>query len=33
MSNEVPEEAVLAGVNGYDVVDYSKVDVDFKRIK
>ena len=33
MSNEVPEEAVLVGVNGYDVVDYSKVDVDFKRIK
>ncbi len=33
MSNEVPKEAVLVDVNGYDVVDYSKVDVDFKRIK
>jgi len=33
MSNEVPKEAVLVGDDGYDMVDYSKVDVDFKRIK
>jgi hypothetical protein len=33
MSNEVPKEAVLVDDNGYDTVDYSKVDVDFKRIK
>ena len=33
MSNEVPKEAVLVGDNGYDMVDYSKLDVDFKRIK
>ena len=33
MSNEVPKEAVLVGNDGYDMVDYSKLDVDFKRIK
>lgn len=33
MSNEVPKEAVLVSDDGYDMVDYSKVDVDFKRIK
>ena len=33
MSSEVPKEAVLVDDNGYDMVDYSKVDVDFKRIK
>ena len=33
MSNEVPKEAVLVDIDGYDLVDYSKVDVDFKRIK
>ena len=33
MSNEVPKEAVLIDSNGYDLVDYSKLDVDFKRIK
>ena len=32
MSNEVPKEAVIKGVNGYDLVDYSKLDVEFKRI-
>jgi len=33
MSNEVPKEAVLVDINGYDLVDYSKLDVDFKRIR
>lgn len=33
MSNEVPKEAVLVDIDGYDLVDYSKLDVDFKRIK
>ena len=33
MSDEIPKEAVLVGDNGYDTVDYSKLDVDFKRIK
>ncbi len=33
MSDEIPKEAVLVDNNGYDTVDYSKLDVDFKRIK
>lgn len=32
MSNEVPKEAIIKGVNGYDLVDYSKLDVEFKQI-
>ena len=32
MSNEVPKEAVIKGNDGYDLVDYSKLDVKFKRI-
>jgi len=32
MSNEVPKEAVIKGNDGYDLVDYSKLDVEFKRI-
>jgi len=32
MSNEVPKEAVMKGNDGYDLVDYSKLDVEFKRI-
>jgi hypothetical protein len=32
MSNEVPKEAVIKDNNGYDLVDYSKLDVEFKRI-
>jgi len=32
MSNEVPKEAVIKGNDGYDLVDYSKLDVQFKRI-
>jgi hypothetical protein len=33
MSNEVPKEAVVVGDDGYDMVDYSKIDVDFIKIK
>lgn len=33
MSDEIPKEAVLVDDNGYDSVDYSKLDVDFKIIK
>ena len=32
MSNEVPKESVIKDINGYDLVDYSKLDVEFKRI-
>lgn len=32
MSNEIPKEAVVKGSDGYDLVDYSKIDVEFKRI-
>lgn len=32
MSSEVPKEAVIKDANGYDLVDYSKLDVEFKRI-
>lgn len=32
MSNEVPQEAVSKSVEGYDMVDYSKLDVVFKQI-
>ena len=33
MSDEVPEYAVIKDKNGYDKVDYSKLDVEFKRIQ
>lgn len=32
MSNEVPKEAVVKDINGHDLVDYSKLDVEFKQI-
>jgi hypothetical protein len=31
MSNEIPQEAVTS-INGYDMVNYSMIDVEFKRI-
>ena len=31
MSDEIPQEAVETK-NGYDTVDYSKLDVEFKQI-
>jgi hypothetical protein len=33
MSNEIPSNAVTKGSDGYDMVDYNMIDVDFKRIK
>ena len=32
MSDDVPSDAVVSGDNGYDLVDYSKLDVNFERI-
>ena len=32
MSDEIPEHVVVKKANGYDMVDYSKIDVEFKRI-
>ena len=32
MSDEVPQELVIKDSNGYDMVDYSKLDVEFKQI-
>jgi len=32
MSDEVPQSAVLKHKDGYDMVDYSKLDVEFKKI-
>jgi hypothetical protein len=32
MSDEVGKEAVVIDENGYDMVDYSKIDVDFKKL-
>ena len=32
MSDEIPTNAVIVGEDGYDMVDYSKIDVEFKRI-
>jgi len=32
MSDEIPQEAVVRHANGYDMVDYSKLDVQFKSI-
>jgi len=33
MSDEVPESVVLKHSSGYDMIDYSKIDVEFKSIK
>ena len=33
MSDEIPQEAVIKHSNGYDMVDYSKLDVNFIKIK
>jgi hypothetical protein len=33
MSDEVPNEAVIVGSDGYDRVNYSLLDVEFKKIK
>jgi len=33
MSDEIPKDAVIKGDNGFDKVDYSKLDVEFKLIK
>ena len=33
MSDEIPQEAVIKTESGYDRVDYTKLDVEFKRIK
>jgi hypothetical protein len=32
MSDEVPVDAVIKHLDGYDRVDYSKIDVQFKQI-
>lgn len=32
MSDEIPKEAVIKGSNGFDRVDYSQLDVEFKKI-
>jgi len=32
MSDEIPQEAIIKHISGYDMVDYSKIDVKFKRI-
>ena len=32
MSDEIPSYAVIKGTDGYDMVDYSKLDVEFKKI-
>jgi hypothetical protein len=33
MSDEIPNEAVVKNSDGFDRVDYSKLDVEFKLIK
>ena len=33
MSDEVPSDVILKHENGYDMIDYSKIDVEFKSIK
>lgn len=33
MSDEVPSNAITKDVNGYDLVDYSKIDVEFEKVK
>ena len=32
MSDEIPQNAVIKHKSGYDAVDYSKIDVEFKNI-
>ena len=32
MSDEIPQEAVVKHASGYDMVDYSKLDVEFIKI-
>ena len=32
MSDEIPRHAVIPGPDGFDWVDYSKLDVDFRRV-
>tara|TARA_R110000751_G_scaffold118566_2_gene219016 strand:- start:942 stop:1841 length:900 start_codon:yes stop_codon:yes gene_type:complete len=32
MADEIPQEAIIKHINGYNMVDYSKIDVKFKRI-
>ena len=32
MSDEIPQYAVVKSNRGYDMVDYSKIDVDFKKL-
>ena len=32
MSDEIPQKAVIKHKDGYDRVDYSKLDVEFKQI-
>tara|TARA_Y100000401_G_scaffold104670_1_gene96673 strand:+ start:426 stop:1292 length:867 start_codon:yes stop_codon:yes gene_type:complete len=33
MSDEIPQEAVIKHPDGYDTVDYSMIDVEFKKLK
>ena len=33
MSDEIPSDAVMQHADGYDMVDYSKIDVNFVKIK
>jgi hypothetical protein len=32
MSDEIPDDAVTVDRHGFDVVDYSLIDVEFKRV-
>jgi hypothetical protein len=32
MSDEIPQHAVVKHANGYDIVNYSMLDVEFKQI-
>ena len=33
MSDEIPKENVVINQDGYDMVDYSNLDVEFKKLK
>ena len=33
MSDEIPQDAVIKHKDGYDMVDYSKIDVEFKLVE
>ena len=33
MSDEIPQAAVVKHSDGYDRVDYSKLDVEFKKVQ